>query len=109
MSRFVCLDELVMAANSMVMANQMLVHCERETTRDIKVAKDMSKSLEELLNGVNERQLGGVEGDGIKEDGCGVASLHKKADFVDEESVIGLWSGEWVGVFCVLSWDEDDV
>lgn len=55
MSRFVLLEELAAAAKTTELAFGMTVYFDRETQRDMKYAKDLTKAYEELLDIVNQR------------------------------------------------------
>ena len=55
MSRFMLLEELAAAANSTELPFGMTVSFDRETQRDMKYAKDLTKAYQELLDIVNQR------------------------------------------------------
>ncbi|GJX17332.1 hypothetical protein Tco_0218164 [Tanacetum coccineum] len=50
------LEEHVVASNSTTMPHQMLIYFDRETKRETKLVKDLSKLMMELLDSVKERQ-----------------------------------------------------
>nr|GEV41424.1 hypothetical protein [Tanacetum cinerariifolium] len=57
MARFVCLEELTVAANSGLVVDVMLVYLKREMEMDIQFATHLTKSWQELVDRVNERHL----------------------------------------------------
>ncbi|GJZ10912.1 hypothetical protein Tco_0545671 [Tanacetum coccineum] len=57
MSRLMHLEELCVAANLRFLASAMLVYFQRDTTRDMQYATDITKLWQELAAHVNKRDI----------------------------------------------------
>ncbi|GKE24756.1 hypothetical protein Tco_1436268, partial [Tanacetum coccineum] len=96
MARFVCLEELCVAANSRLVVDAMLVYFQRDTARDMQYATDLTKLWQELADRVSERDLFIAEMELLS--GSLVASSCDQEELIcyaDAESVKWLWYGEW--------------